>query len=141
MYGLATRKHNFFDVDPPYKTERKTFKLDLKAANKILDSNGWKVSQKDGFRYKNDKKLSLRLLYASNAHNPYLVTIKNQLQRIGIELVLSLQDGSTFFRTIDSGKYQAILVFFGGGRYPSPRQFLHTENIKTFYQQSFFVWE
>ena len=124
------RKHNFFDVDPPYKVNRKTYDLDLKKAADLLNTRGWKVSSKDGFRYKNGKKLTLRLFYGSSRHNHYLGTIKNGLRKVGINLELVLQDGATFFRSLETGNYQAVLLFFGGARYPAPRQFLHTENKK-----------
>lgn len=131
LYGLNTRKHNFFDVDPPYKLDRETYKLDLKKSNQILEENGWKRSAKDqGIRYKNGEKLTLRLFYAAAQHNTYLGTIKNNALKAGINLELVLQDGAAFFKTLDSGNYQAVLLFFGGGRYASPRQFLHTENKK-----------
>ena len=138
LYNFGERKHNFFDVDPPYKTSIETYKFDLKKANKILNGAGWQLSQKDGLRYKNGKKLTLRLLYASAVHSPYLGTIKNSFLKAGIDLLLVLQDGSTLFRTLDSGKYQAVVIFFGGGRYPSPRQFLHTENKKSGTNNLFF---
>ena len=130
LYGLTERKTNFFDVDPPYKNQRKTYEFSIVKANKILEQASWKISKKDGLRYKNGKKLTLRLLYGSAVHSPYLGTIKNQFLKVGINLELVLQDGSTLFRTLESGKYQAIVIFFGGGRYPAPRQFLHTENKK-----------
>jgi microcin C transport system substrate-binding protein len=130
LYGFTERKHNFFDVDTPYKAIRKTYEFDLAKSNKLLDEAGWQLSKKDGLRYKNGKKLSLRLNYGGATHNPYLGTIKNQLLKVGIHLELVLQDGSSLFRTLDSGKYQAVVIFFGGGRYPAPRQYLHTENQK-----------
>ena len=50
--------------------------------------------------------------------------------KAGINLELVLKDGAAFFQSLESGNYQAVVLFFGGGRYPSPRQFLHTENKK-----------
>lgn len=131
LYGLAERKTNFFDVEAPYKHQKSPDEFSIPKASKILDEAGWKLSKKDGIRYKDGKKLTLRLFYGSAAHNPYLGNIKNQFLKTGINLELVLQDGSSLFRTLDSGKYQAVVLFFGGGRYPAPRQFLHTENKKT----------
>ena len=131
LYSLNQRKNNFFDVDPPYKLKRKTYGFNLKKSNQILDKEGWKRSSKDGIRYKNGEKLTLRVFYGSSRHNPYLGTIKNNTLKAGINLELVLQDGAAFFQSLESGNYQAVVLFFGGGRYPSPRQFLHTENKKS----------
>ncbi len=132
LYSLNQRKNNFFDVDPPYKLKRKTYGFNLQKSNQILEQAGWKRSNKDGgIRYKDGKKLTLRVFYGSSRHNPYLGTIKNNALKAGINLELVLQDGAAFFQSLESGNYQAVVLFFGGGRYPSPRQFLHTENKKS----------
>ncbi len=132
LYSLNQRKNNFFDVDPPYKIKRKTYGFDLQKSNQILEKAGWKRSSKDGgIRYKDGEKLTLRVFYGSSRHNPYLGTIKNNALKSGINLELVLQDGAAFFQSLESGNYQAVVLFFGAGRYPSPRQFLHTENKKS----------
>ena len=131
LYSFNTRKTNFFDVEAPYKTKQTTYPFDLTKSNQILEKAGWKRSTKErGIRYKNGKRLKLKLLYAAPQHNTYLGNIKNNALKAGIDLELALQDGSAFFKAVDSGTYQALLLFFGGGRYPAPRQFLHTENKK-----------
>lgn len=81
---------------------------DPKAAEKLLDDDGWVVGA-DGIREKDGTKLSVTVtaFYAQDV----LETVQMQLKKIGIDLQLNMTDAGGFFGAIASGDYD----FLGAG--------------------------
>lgn len=131
-YGHYVRLHNFFDVFPPYKDESiRTWEHNVAKANRILEEEGWKLTPgSNGIRMKNNRPLKLVIQSGTDYWNNLLAFIKERGKQIGVDIEIKVIDGAAFFKAINEKTFSATILFFGGGRYPAPRQFLHTENIQ-----------
>jgi len=132
FYNLYQRKNVFFDSAPPYRSETiKAEAFDLNLANSYLEKEGWKRTESSaGYRQKNGQTLILKITTGSENALRYLPNIKETAKKAGMEVSIEKLDGPTFFDAVNQRKFQAVLLGFGGGRFPEPRQFLHTETLK-----------
>lgn len=75
-----------------HNTSMKQLSYDINKAKALLEKEGWKVG-KDGYRYKNGKKLEITLdTYASRSLNHIATAIKAQLKKSGIYLKVIIGD-------------------------------------------------
>ncbi|QKJ23164.1 ABC transporter substrate-binding protein [Poseidonibacter lekithochrous] len=75
-----------------HNTSIKQLTYDIEKAKALLEKEGWKVG-KDGYRYKNGKKLEITLdTYASRSLNHIATAIKAQLKKSGIYLKVIIGD-------------------------------------------------
>jgi microcin C transport system substrate-binding protein len=132
LYSLFSRMDNFFETYPPYKNQNiKALPFDLKKANELLDLAGWSGKRnKEGLREKNGKSLSITILIGSPYWTRFLTFYKNVALKAGINILIKQMDGAAFFKAIHQKTYQAVVLSFGSGSFPSPRQLLHSENVK-----------
>ncbi|MBL0691077.1 MAG: ABC transporter substrate-binding protein [SAR324 cluster bacterium] len=131
LYGFYQRKTNFFDVFPPYyKDNFSTYPFDLDKANQLLNDANWVRNPKTGIREKNKQQLILDIVTGNDEALRYLPFIKEISAKAGILVQIKKYDGAQFFDLINNRKFDTVLLSFGGGIFPSPRQFLHTENLK-----------
>ncbi|PCI27820.1 MAG: hypothetical protein COB67_07715 [SAR324 cluster bacterium] len=132
LYNLSTRKHNFFDVSPPYKDIKvQTWPYDLKKANQLLDEAGWTGKRTaQGIRTKNGQLLKVVVSLGSKATLKYLTVIRESALKAGLEFQLKMLDGAALYKSVGQMSHQAAALGFAGGSYPSPRQFLHTDGIQ-----------
>ena len=130
LYNLNVRQERYFDNSAPYRKKTvSSYDFDLEKSNTLLEMSGWKrTATSKGYREKNGRKLILKVLYASEQHNPYLAYIKETALKAGIDIELKILDGASLFKSVEEKNYQGIVLAFGGGEYPAPRQFFHTEN-------------
>lgn len=130
LYSLSVRKHHFFDVLAPYKVkDQRTYAFDIQKAADLIASEGFQRGA-DGIFQKNGQPLSLTTVYGSDSMKPHLAYWQQTAKQAGIKLNLQKLDGAAFFEGINNHDFQSFVLSFGSGRYPGPRQMLHSENLK-----------
>jgi len=130
LYHLEVRQEQFFDVFPPYRNPlARQPGFDLARANQLLDQAGWAERNEEGIRTKGGQPLKLVISTGSENWIKFLSFYKETALKAGIQIEIKLLDGAALYKSFTERSYQALVVTFGGGRHPSPRQFLHSENL------------
>ena len=109
-------------------TNIKARKFDLTLANEILDKSGWTQRGGDGIRLKDNKRLSLNLVYGRKEHSDRWSILKQDALKAGIELNLKLQDSSSHYKTIMQKQHQIASLGWSTGFRPAFWQHFHSEN-------------
>lgn len=132
LYNLSIRLHNFFDVFPPYRNPiQKAWPYDLRLSNRLLDEAGWTGARtNEGIRTKNGQPLQITVSIGTKDWTKYLAVMRESALKAGIDLRVKILDGAALFKAWGEKSHQATVLRFGGSAFPSPRQFLHTDNIK-----------
>lgn len=129
LYGLEERQHAFFDTYEPYKNkEIRAYPFDLAQANELLDQAGWSQRNAEGIRTKDGQPLRVVASTGSQAWLKYLSFYKETAKKAGIDLDIKLLDGAALYKSFSERNYMALILVYSGGQFPSPRQFLHSEN-------------
>ncbi|MDX2471227.1 MAG: extracellular solute-binding protein [SAR324 cluster bacterium] len=130
-FGLEKRQDHFFDVFPPYRDEKATQPaFNIKEANRLLDETGWNKRNEAGIRVKKGKTLELVISVGTQSWVKYLAFYKQTALKAGVDVHVKLLDGAALYKSFGERSYQSLVVAYGGGSFPSPRQFLHSENVK-----------
>lgn len=93
-----------YDVTTPYfRSQSAKLAYDPEGARRLLDEAGW-VTGKDGWRYKDGKRLTLtRPLQGAESSGDVLV--QDQLRQVGIELKLDILAAGEFQAAVAAGRY------------------------------------
>lgn len=104
--------------------DAKPYKFDLKEAENILESDGWKLN-KNGVREKNGKELKIELSYiGSNAVQKAIGEIlQANLKKIGVILTLNANENTMFYKRQKDGNFDLIYNDTWGAPY-EPEIFL-----------------
>lgn len=97
----------FFALNVPNtKIDRLPYTYNLKAANKLLDDDGW-ILNSDGIRYKNGQKLKINLFYkGTNAeHKAIAEVMQHQFKKIGVDLIINADETSVLMRRQKTGEF------------------------------------
>jgi peptide/nickel transport system substrate-binding protein len=96
-----------------------TWNFDPAAAGKLLDEAGWTGRDGDGYRTKDGKRLSTRLLfvpeYTSEDRAALDQALQADLKKVGIDLKLVPLDSAAYEPVRNAGKYGLIGFAWGGG--------------------------
>jgi len=131
LYQLEQRQHNFFDTHSPYKDpDVRAYPFDLKKAGKLLEQAGYTQFNDEGTRTKDGKPLKVSISTGSTAWLKYLSFYKETARKAGIDLEIRQLDGAALYKSFGTRNYMALVLVYGGGQFPGPRQFLHSENVK-----------
>lgn len=111
-----TALHFFAPVDPwfsdnPKKIRKYTY--NPKKASQLLASAGWKKG-KDGYLYKDGKKLSIQMMSTAGNKVRELVQVfmQNQYKQVGIELTIKNEPARVFFgETTKKRKFEGMAMF------------------------------
>lgn len=134
----TTALHFSNPIDPWFTKDPKKiviYPYSRKDAARLLDESGWKLDTKDGYRYKDGKKLSLQ--FASTAGNKTRETVQtflqNQLKDIGVEIVIKNEPARVFFgETTKKRQYQAMAMYaWVSSPENNPRSTLHSSSISS----------
>lgn len=103
-------KDPWFTNDPKYVT---TYRYSKRESQKLLDEAGWKVG-KDGYRFKDGKRLSL--IFQTTAGNKTRELVQTYLQeqwkQVGIEVVIKNEPAKVFFGdTMSKRKFSAMAMY------------------------------
>ena len=130
-FGLEKRQDHFFDVFPPYRVESaRQPAFNVKKANQLLDETGWSKRNEMGIRVKAGKPLTLVISVGTQSWVKFLAFYKQTALKAGVDVQVKLLDGAALYKSFGERSYQSLVVAYGGGSFPSPRQFLHSENVK-----------
>jgi peptide/nickel transport system substrate-binding protein len=108
--------HNLAPIDPWYTADPKKiviYPFSKREAAKLLDEAGWKL-EKDGYRYKDGKKLSLQFM--TTAGNKIRETVQaylqNQWKSVGIDVTIKNEPARVFFGdTTKKRTYGAMAMY------------------------------
>ena len=87
--------------------------FDLAKANEYFDAAGWTERGPDGIRMKDGQRLAVTISYGTDEHSPWLIVVREEAKKAGIELNLQLLDPATWGRQMQEKKHQIIVMAFG----------------------------
>ena len=129
LRGDYQRLHTFHTGYGEYSnTDIRAREYDLVVANQYFSDAGWQDRGADGIRIKQGKRLSIRITYGSELHTDNLVYLKEEAKKAGIELVLEVLDGASFFRKVSEKTYDVVFMGFGVGVRPAFWEHQHSVN-------------
>jgi microcin C transport system substrate-binding protein len=108
--------------------ELKARAFNLSLADEYLNASGWTERGSDGIRVNSGQRLSLRIIYASADHTPWLVVLREEAKKAGIELALQLLDPSAWGTQVSEKNFQVVVLTFGVNLTPSFWQGYHSDN-------------
>ncbi|MFF4835424.1 ABC transporter substrate-binding protein [Streptomyces sp. NPDC001315] len=94
---------------PDYTNLASDLAFDAARAKSLLDTAGWKAGS-DGSRTKDGKKLSLTITWFPNSatNQPALELVQQQLNAVGVDVVLKQLQVSQFSTTLQSGDFDVV---------------------------------
>lgn len=129
--------HNIAFRDPWFTDDSSKivkYRFSRRKAKKLLDKAGWKIG-KDGYRYKDGKKLSLTFMTTAGRKIRELVQVylKNQWKKVGIEVSIKNEPARVYFgNTIKKSLYEGLALYaWISSPENTPRSTLHSTNIPT----------
>ncbi len=129
--------HNFAPIDPWFTADKSKIVLypySKRDAEKLLESAGWKL-EKDGYRYKDGKKLSLVFMTtAGNKTREVVQTyLKDQWKAVGIDIQIKNEPARVFFgETMNKRKFGAMAMYaWVSSPESSPRSNFHSSQIQS----------
>lgn len=102
--------------------------FDLAKANEYFDASGWTQRGPDGIRMKDGQRLAVTVSYGTDEHSPWLIVVREEAKKAGIEINLQLLDPAAWGRQIQEKKHQIVVLTLGTGLTPSFWQAHHSEN-------------
>lgn len=126
-YQLVEADSPFLKSHFAYNEEKAQYGSDVEAAKKLLDEAGW-ILRDDGYRYKNDQKLTLRIVSQSIAEYAAVVQkLQEQWQQVGVALEATLQPEESVQSTvIATHNYEVLLYGIAIGPDPDVFAFWHS---------------
>lgn len=126
-YQLVQVDSPFLKSHFAYNDQKAQYGTDIEAAKKLLDEDGW-VLRSDGFRYKDDKKLTLRIVSQSiSEYSTVVQRLQEQWKQVGIGLEATLQPEENVQSTvIASHNYEILLYGIAIGPDPDVFAFWHS---------------
>jgi len=124
---MATQYQGFFFGYSNTELEAREFDIDK--AGEYFDAAGWTEYGPDGIRVKNGQRLSVRISYGTDDHTPWLVVLREEARKAGVELSLQLLDSATWGTQVGEKTHQMIVLTFRPNTFaPSFWQGYHSEN-------------
>ncbi len=102
----------------PDTTAFKQLPFDAAAAKALLDSAGWRDSDKDGVRDRGGVKLAFSILLpaSSASRQRYAVLLQEQYRVVGVQAIPEVRENNAWSEAVDAHQFDAYL----GGWQPSP---------------------
>jgi peptide/nickel transport system substrate-binding protein len=88
------------------------FRYDVAKANQLLDEAGW-VKRADGFRYKDNVKLSPQLYGISGYWKDILEAVQGDLRKVGADLRVQLFDSTVAWGKLATQEFDMFSMGFG----------------------------
>lgn len=126
----VTPSDPWFTDDPKYIV---TYRYSKRQAIKLLEEAGWKVG-KDGYRYKDGKKLSLVFMTTAGdkTREAVQVYLQNQWKQVGVEVMIKNEPGRVFFgETTKKRRFEMAMYAWTATTENNPRSTLHSEMVPT----------
>ncbi|MFP5519010.1 MAG: peptide ABC transporter substrate-binding protein [Bdellovibrionia bacterium] len=129
--------HNFSPKDAWFTDDPKKvsiYRYSRREAGKLLDEAGWKLG-KDGFRYKDGKKLSFTFMTTAGnkTRETVQVYLQNQWKMAGIEVLIKNEPARVYFgETTRKRKFDGMALYaWVSSPENSPRSTVASESIPT----------
>jgi microcin C transport system substrate-binding protein len=106
----------------------KALPFDLAKAGDYFDQAGWTQRGPDAIRIKDGQRLAVTISYGTDEHTPWLIVVREEARKAGIEINLQLLDPPTWGRQLQEKKHQIILMGLGRTIVPSFWQSHHSDN-------------
>ncbi|MHC4820316.1 MAG: ABC transporter substrate-binding protein, partial [Planctomycetota bacterium] len=130
-YNLTKPCYGRFHPDAEHFNKSvKLLDYDLDKAAALLDEVGWKVSDEDGWRYKDGKKFSFTFLYSqgSSAAEQIAAIVGEDLKSLGVEMKTQVMEWAAFSEKTRKHDFQAATAAWGTGVDPDTNwNIWHTE--------------
>lgn len=133
------KKNVYFDLAEPltgpfppnswaFDPTVRDYEFSLDKSRELLDKAGWKDSDGDGIRDKDDKKLSLELIIPQGSETGIKVgeILKETFKNIGVELNIRVMEWSMVTKTIDSRTFQMVMFGWSLSIDPDPYDIWHS---------------
>lgn len=126
-YGFVSNQP-FVPVQWAYNEDVNEYKYDPEKAAKLLDEAGWKVNEKDKFRYKDGKKFTINwLTYTGSKYEDALISIlKENWAKIGVDLVPQALDFNTLTDKVDKREFEMYNMAWTLTPDPDSKQVFHS---------------
>lgn len=128
---FVSPKDPWYTTDPKFVT---TYRYSRREAQKLLDEAGWKLG-KDGYRYKDGKKLSLSFMTTAGNKTRELVQtyLQEQWKQVGIEVLIKNEPAKVFFgETASKRKFDGMIMYaWVSSPENNPRSTLHSKSVPT----------
>ncbi|MBL7555444.1 MAG: peptide ABC transporter substrate-binding protein [Bdellovibrionaceae bacterium] len=127
---FITPKDPWYTDDPMFVT---TYRYSKRQAAKMLDEAGWK-EDKDGYRYKDGKKLSLNFMTTAGnkTREAVQVYLQNQWKQVGIEIIIKNEPGRVFFgETTKKRRFDMAMYAWVANPENNPRSTQHSGMISS----------
>ena len=118
QYDLVSRAHGIYHPESwMYNPGIKLLEYDLDRSAELLDEAGWKVSEDDGWRYKDGVKFSFTLLIpqGSTTGRQLAAILQQDLKSLGVELKTRIMEWATFQQKTRQCEFQAMMAGWGTG--------------------------
>ncbi len=122
----------FYINGKQYDPDIKPWPYDPQKSNKLLDEAGWIDSNGDGIRDKNGIELRFKLSYPSGSptYEEIVKAIKDDLARIGVDMVPDPVEWSIFLNKMHDGDIDAALSGWAGTIESDPYQLFDSSQMK-----------
>ena len=129
--------HNIAPVDRWYTDNPEKivlYEYSPRKARKLLDEAGWEMGD-DGYRYKDEQKLSLQLMTTAGNKTRELVEawLQEEWKKVGIDITIKNEPARVYFgETVRKSKFPALAMFaWFSSPENNPRSTMHSSNIPT----------
>lgn len=126
--------HNIHPLDVYYTEDVAKYPHSLEKAGALLDEAGWELG-KDGYRYKDGKKLTLSLMTTAQNKTRELVQVflQSEWKKVGMDIVLKTEPARVYFgETVRKAKFPAMAMFaWISSPDNPPKSILHSSMIPT----------
>jgi len=104
---------------------------DIAKARELLDECRWIDRDDDGLRDKNGRDFRFSLIYSSGyaLYDRLARTLKDQMARVGIEVVPEPYEWSALLQRLKSRNFEANIAAWGGGFLQDPYRLWHSSQI------------
>ncbi len=122
----------FYINGKQYDPDIKPWPYDPQKSNKLLDEAGWIDSNGDGIRDKNGIELRFKLSYPSGSptYEEIVKAIKDDLARIGVDMIPDPVEWSIFLNKMHDGDIDAALSGWAGTIESDPYQLFDSSQMK-----------
>jgi peptide/nickel transport system substrate-binding protein len=131
--SAARPASSFLPADSPFREDSLgQVSADRELAAALLDSAGWSLNgSRDGVRRNAAGEPLTFTIYGPQAYGAYLTNVQAQLRRVGMDVRVSLLEGSTYFDMIDDPQTRPAAMAIGVSptkvNYFDPYPELHSE--------------
>ncbi|MBN1983793.1 MAG: peptide ABC transporter substrate-binding protein [Chitinivibrionales bacterium] len=130
--------HDISPIDPWYTNDSKKiviYEYSSKKARELLKQAGWVLNEKDGYCYKDNKKLSFQLMTTAGNKTREIVEtyLQEEWKKVGVEITIKNEPARVFFgETTKKSLFPAMALFaWISAPYSNPRSIQHKESIPT----------